>query len=343
MRDQEIIGLQEAYLEVYEEVDTRRAPKEMLDRLNASREGHMAQDGANKSAYDAKQRLLKKAHKKRTEISEAQEEGRRARKRYKNAPSYDQVKAGIDAKEKAAAERKAERAAARRPLTPGERYEQEKAARGKKYSSDVNPYFNPRSVREEVLSYLLDEGFASDEKSAEAIMGAMSEAWVESIVEMTDFEAGGGNAKMAKTGMSKDKVIALGQKNLAVLAKKSPSSAPSNDSNSSNSGGGVKPGDYNININFVPKKEPNQQPAAYTPPRSLTRKPYGPATAKSIFQKPDYDVPSFADMKDDQMRSQAQDADEWLVKAGKQKPGYKGTQNIANKTIAKQRAYYGQK
>ena len=113
----------------------------------------------------------------------AQEEGRRARKRYKNAPSYDEVKAKIDAKEKASAERKAERAAARKPLTPAERYEQEKAARGKKYSSDVNPYFNPRSVREEVLSYLLDEGFASDEKSAEAIMGAMSEGWVESIVE----------------------------------------------------------------------------------------------------------------------------------------------------------------
>ena len=39
------------------------------------------------------------------------------------------------------------------------------------------------SVREEVLAYLLDEGFASDEKSAEAIMDAMSEAWIESIVE----------------------------------------------------------------------------------------------------------------------------------------------------------------
>ena len=34
-----------------------------------------------------------------------------------------------------------------------------------------------------ILSHLLDEGFASDEKSAEAILGAMSEAWVESIVE----------------------------------------------------------------------------------------------------------------------------------------------------------------
>jgi hypothetical protein len=39
------------------------------------------------------------------------------------------------------------------------------------------------NVSEEVLSYLLGEGFASDEKSAEAIMDAMSEAWVDSIVE----------------------------------------------------------------------------------------------------------------------------------------------------------------
>ncbi|NBP03951.1 MAG: hypothetical protein EBU90_28410 [Proteobacteria bacterium] len=80
-----------------------------------------------------------------------------------------------------------------KPTTARKQYELEKRRRerrhlgrnvgGTQYSSDVNPYFNPRSVREEVLSYLLDEGFASDEKSAEAIMGAMSEAWIESIVE----------------------------------------------------------------------------------------------------------------------------------------------------------------
>lgn len=156
MRDQEIIGLQEAYLEV----------------------------------------------------SEAQEEGRSARKRSKNAPSYAEVKAGIDSKEKESAERKAERASARRPLTPGERYEQEKAARAKKGSSGYgysqhlmggsqsSSNFNPRSVREEVLSYLLDEGFASDEKSAKAIMGAMSETWVESIMEQKkhSLETEAGNA-----------------------------------------------------------------------------------------------------------------------------------------------------
>lgn len=65
MNAQELRNLQEAYMEVYEEVDKRRAPKELVDRLNASREGHMAQDGPNKPAYDAKQRLLKKAQKRK--------------------------------------------------------------------------------------------------------------------------------------------------------------------------------------------------------------------------------------------------------------------------------------
>ena len=48
-----------------EEVDKRRAPKELLDRLNSRMVGWMADDGPNKPAYDAKQRLLKKAHEKR--------------------------------------------------------------------------------------------------------------------------------------------------------------------------------------------------------------------------------------------------------------------------------------
>jgi hypothetical protein len=81
-----------------------------------------------------------------------------------------------------------------KPKTARQQHELEKKRRmrkhlgrnvgGTQYSSDVNPYLNPRSVREEVLSYLLDEGFATDEKSAEAIMGAMSEAWIESILEV---------------------------------------------------------------------------------------------------------------------------------------------------------------
>ena len=65
---------------------------------------------------------------------------------------------------------------------------------GRTYSSDVTPYFNPRSVREEVISYLLDEGFASDEKSAQAIAGAMSEEWKQSIVEQASTVSSSGGA-----------------------------------------------------------------------------------------------------------------------------------------------------
>ena len=40
-----------------EEVDKRRAPAELVARLSAKREGHMAQDGPNKAAYDASENL----------------------------------------------------------------------------------------------------------------------------------------------------------------------------------------------------------------------------------------------------------------------------------------------
>jgi len=83
-----------------------------------------------------------------------------------------------------------------KPKTAKQQHELEKKRRmrkhlgrnvgGTQYSSDVNPYLNPRSVREEILSYLLDEGFASDEKSAEAIMDAMSEEWKQSIIEASE-------------------------------------------------------------------------------------------------------------------------------------------------------------
>ena len=58
-----------------EEVDKRRAPSELVARLSAKREGHMAQDGPNKAAYDAKQRVLAKTKAKRmkeeVEVAEA--------------------------------------------------------------------------------------------------------------------------------------------------------------------------------------------------------------------------------------------------------------------------------
>lgn len=62
---------------------------------------------------------------------------------------------------------------------------------GTQYSSDVNPYLNPRSVREEVepdlfetiLEYLVSEGYADTNESALAIMANMSEEWREEILD----------------------------------------------------------------------------------------------------------------------------------------------------------------
>ena len=124
-----------------------------------------------------------------------EDQGRPARRR-KSKKTVEQLKKEIADRDAAKAERAAARKANKKPLTPAEKYEQEKAARASRGSSGYgysqhlmggsgsSSGFNPRSVREEVLvDYLLDEGFASDEKSAEKIISAMSEEWKQSIVE----------------------------------------------------------------------------------------------------------------------------------------------------------------
>ena len=124
----------------------------------------------------------------------------RPARRKKSSKSVEELKAEISARD----EVKAQRAAARKkpkPMTSAEKYEQEKAARVNKGSSGYgysqhlmggspsSSGFNPRTVREEVLvDYLLGEGFASNEKSAQAIIGAMSEEWKQSVIEAREEE-----------------------------------------------------------------------------------------------------------------------------------------------------------
>ena len=81
-------------------------------------------------------------------------------------------------------------------------------------------YQNTRSVREEVLSYLLDEGFASDEKSAQAIANAMSEEWKQNIIEAVT----GGSAPQMPASVVKF-VDELPGKIQSALQGKPPSSA----------------------------------------------------------------------------------------------------------------------
>jgi hypothetical protein len=99
-----------------------------------------------------------------------------------------------------------------KPRTAKQQHELEKKRRLKKhlgknvggtqYNSDVNPYLNPRSVREEVesdlfdtiLEHLVAEGYADTDEAALAIMANMSEEWKEDILD----EA------MVDTGLSDD-------------------------------------------------------------------------------------------------------------------------------------------
>jgi len=82
-----------------------------------------------------------------------------------------------------------------------------------------------------ILEHLVFEGYADTNESALAIMSNMSEEWRQSIVEMSDFEAGGGNAKIKKTGMSKAAVEALGRKNSAKKISTSTSGSKQVDPN----------------------------------------------------------------------------------------------------------------
>lgn len=85
-----------------------------------------------------------------------------------------------------------------------ERYNKELARQGKHSAPRMREDVD---VFDEVMDLLLDEGFSTQD--ALDIMATMTE----SILEMSDFEAGGGNAKMKKTGMSRSEVEALGKKN----------------------------------------------------------------------------------------------------------------------------------
>ena len=121
-------------------------------------------------------------------------------------------------------------------------------------------------IYDTIRSYLLEGGYAETPEAAEAIMVNMGEEWRENILEMDDFAAGGGNAKMKQTGMSKDQVVTLGKKNLANVSKKqtptqSSQSSPSSSSSSSSSNDGSKSGGSdNINRDAIAM---GMSPAAY--------------------------------------------------------------------------------
>jgi hypothetical protein len=104
-------------------------------------------------------------------------------------------------------------------------------ARSQERQLQKQSYEYQQQLVEGVVDYLISGGYAETPEAAEVIMANMSEGWIQTIVEMDDFAAGGGNAKMKKTGMSRVEVEALGKKNLAK--KSSDSSTKSSSSSAS--------------------------------------------------------------------------------------------------------------
>jgi len=151
-----------------EEVDERRAPAELVARLSARREGEMAQDGPNKPAYYAKQRILAKTKAKRMkEEVESIDELKcwKGYKRKKGAIPGEKGSCVKENEEVIEAKDETEIGITGLPIpkkkrSPKKQYEFEKKRRenlgrnvgGKTYSDDVAPYkTNPR------IGYLRNE------------------------------------------------------------------------------------------------------------------------------------------------------------------------------------------
>ena len=151
-----------------EEVDERRAPAELVARLSARREGEMAQDGPNKPAYYAKQRILAKTKAKRMkEEVESIDELKcwKGYKRKKGAIPGEKGSCVKENEEVIEAKDETEIGITGLPIpkkkrSPKKQYEFEKKRRenlgrnvgGKTYSADVAPYkTNPR------IGYLRNE------------------------------------------------------------------------------------------------------------------------------------------------------------------------------------------
>ena len=186
MRDQEILGLSESYNQVIaNEIELEEksgSPRPTFMPKSRERDIGRHDDWKDKPTenWDDKTSEQKKADKLRRRASAVVQTQRRQDRETNVKEEKDATEIGITGLP-----------IPKKKRSPAKQHEFEKKRRknigtnvgGEKYKNDVNPHLNPRSVREEVLSYLLDEGFASDEKSAEAILCAMSEAWIECIVE----------------------------------------------------------------------------------------------------------------------------------------------------------------
>jgi hypothetical protein len=177
MRDKEFIDLSNAYNQICEQsygIDASKhgGPDKLLQKMVDEKKrrgdkdggGEVVQSGLQKANYEPEGELVLE--------KDETEEGITGlpipKKRMSSAKRHEFEK-------KRRAERKK-----RGDDRVGDTFSQHRMTGSRGRGSE---YQNIRTVREEVLvDYLLGEGFASDEKSAQAIAGVMSEEWKDNIL-----------------------------------------------------------------------------------------------------------------------------------------------------------------
>jgi len=85
--------------------------------------------------------------------------------------------------------------------------------------------YTTKMKEENLINYIIDSGFASDEKSAEAIAGAMSEEWIQSIMEAegdVNPSVGGNPIMVGKKPLSLNKKEFQWTQNMSKLKKEDP-------------------------------------------------------------------------------------------------------------------------
>jgi len=178
MNSKDLYNIQEAYLDVYNELDEERAPgvKPYEPRKRRPLDPEKAPSGemGDGSGYGADEKFKKpddKIKKPGTEVPAPKKGG------------YGRIFSNIPYGIGAHGNRNRSRNSTIRGMDPGAPRSEVIAPKDKKKASKEIVRKEEVDLYDVILSHLLDEGYAETQEAAEAIMVNMSEDWRESIIE----------------------------------------------------------------------------------------------------------------------------------------------------------------
>ena len=177
MNSKDLYNLQEAYTQVYNELDEERAPGvkpyEPRKRRPLDPEKPLSGEKGDGSGYGADEKFKKpddKIKKPGTEVPAPKKGG------------YGRIFSNIPYGIGAHANRNRSRNSTIRGMDPGAPRSEKIAPKDKKKASKEIVRKEEFDAYDVILSHLIDEGYADTQEAAEAIMVNMSEDWRDSII-----------------------------------------------------------------------------------------------------------------------------------------------------------------